>query len=187
MTEATTSRKGVTPIGRVSHPHVFEPQVDKGSSKKTYSLVLMFDKTADISGLKAAYEAAIAEKWPNKKPKGLKSPFRDGDEVDEDGDRKKGPEYAGKVYITFRAKDDRKPSVVGPDLQPISKESGDFYPGCFAKASYSAFAYEYEGKNGVSFGLNNIQKVRDGERFDGRTSAEDDFSAIEDSSDKPMF
>lgn len=178
-TTTTNNRKGRTPIGRVSHPHVFEPQTDKKSNKKTYSVVLMFDKGTDISELKAAYEAAVAEKWA-KKPKGLRSPFRDGDEEDADGDRVKGPEYKGKVYVSFRAKDDRRPQIVDKSLEAITKESGDFYPGCYARATYSAYGYEVDGNAGVAFGLNNIQKVRDGERLDGRTAAEDDFDSYED-------
>ena len=34
------------------------------------------------------------------------------------------------------------------------------------------------GKNGVSLGLNNIQKTGDGEPFDGRSGADNDFEAV---------
>jgi hypothetical protein len=149
-------------------------------------MVLMFDKTADLSGMKAAYEAAVAAKWA-KKPKGLRSPFRDGDEVDADGDRVKGPEYAGMTYVTLRAKEDRKPGVVRGDLSKINQNDGDFYPGCYAMATFSAYGYEFNNTFGVSFGLNNVQKVRDGDRLDSRADAEDDFEAIESPENKAMF
>lgn len=180
--------KGKSPIGRASYVHVFQPQVDKKDpSKKTYSIALLFDKTADLSGMKAAYAAAKAERWPNKAPSSLRSPFRDGDEVDGEGARKKGPEYAGKVYVTFRAKEDRRPGVVGPDALRVDQQSGKLYAGCYVIVSYSAYGYEVDGNAGVSFGLNNIQVVRDGERFDGRVEAEDEFSAIEEPGQKAMF
>jgi len=34
------------------------------------------------------------------------------------------------------------------------------------------------GKHGVSFGLQNLQKMNDGEPFSGKTKAEDDFESI---------
>lgn len=168
--------------------HVFQPQVDKKDpKKKTYSITLLFDKTAYLNSMKAAYEAAKNERWPNKKPSSLRSPFRDGDEVNGDGERKKGPEYAGKVYVTFRAKEDRRPGVVGPDALRVSQEDGKLYAGCYAMVTYSAYGYEVDGNSGVSFGLNNVQVVRDGERFDGRVDAEEDFTAIESAENKAMF
>lgn len=175
--------KGKSPVGRASYPHLFQPQVDKKDpNKKTYSLTLLFDKSTDLKVLKDAAEAAIAERWPNKRPKTIRSPFRDGDEKD-------SPEYAGKIYVAFRAKEDRKPGVVGPDPTiEITQQSGEFYSGCYARVSFSAYAYETDGNVGVAFGLNNVQKVRDGERFDGRTEASEDFDAVEDSNtNKAMF
>ena len=44
----------------------------------------------------------------------------------------------------------------------------------------SVFAYDKAGNRGISFGLNNVQKLGDGERLDGRLKAEDDFDPIED-------
>ena len=41
------------------------------------------------------------------------------------------------------------------------------------------FTYDTNGSKGVSFGLQNLQKLRDGERIDGRMRPEDEFEAIE--------
>jgi hypothetical protein len=180
--------KGISPIGRASYVHVFQPQVDKKDpNKKTYSITLLFDKTADLSVMKAAYAAAKSERWPNKAPSSLRSPFRDGDEVDGEGNRKKGDEYKGKIYVTFRAKEDRKPGVVGPDAIRTEQKDGLLYAGCYVKVSFSAYGYEQDGNAGVSFGLNNIQVIRGGERFDGRKEAEEEFTAVEEPSNTPMF
>lgn len=159
-----------SPIGRVSYPNVFTAKEFDG--KKSFSLTLLFDKTADLSAMKAEAEKVAAEKWGKKLPANLRMPFRDGDE-------KEQPEYAGKIYVTFRAGEDRKPQVVNADLSPISQESGQFYSGCFAKVSYSCYAYDKQGNKGVAFSLGNIQKIRDGEPLDGRTTAENDFDAVD--------
>lgn len=183
--------KGKSPIGRASYVHVFQPQVDKKDpNKKTYSITLLFPKSTDLSVLKAAYSAAVAERWPNKKPSGIRSPFRDGDEVDGEGTRKRGPEYANMTYVTFRTKaGDRKVGVVDAALEEVTQSDGKLYSGCYVKVSFSAYAYENDGNCGVSFGLNNVQVIKDGERFDGRVDATEDFDAVEDASanNKAMF
>jgi hypothetical protein len=47
------------------------------------------------------------------------------------------------------------------------------YPGCYARASVNPFA-NAQWKS-ISIGLNHLQKLGDGERLDGVTSAGDDF------------
>lgn len=168
--------KSVSPIGRVSYPYVFEPQTNDNGTK-SYSVVLMFDKTADLSEMKAAAAKAEKEFLKGKKtPPGWKNPFRDGDEKNHEG---KHPEYAGKVYISFRANENRKPQVVDAMRESIGQQ--DFYAGCFARVSYDCYAFDKNGNRGVAFSLGNIQKVRDGEPLDGRTKAEDDFDAVDQS------
>jgi hypothetical protein len=179
MTTKVETSRGVTPTGRVSYPHLFEAKLFKG--KRNFSIVLIFDK--DDPGLaamkKIANEVAKA-KWGDKLPRGFMSPFKDGDE-------KEKPEYAGKVFINFKAQESRRPGVVDQGKQPITAESGAFYAGCYARVSYNCYAYDVDGSVGVNFGLNNVQKVKDGDRFDGGTSAEDDFEALEDTSDSDLF
>jgi hypothetical protein len=42
----------------------------------------------------------------------------------------------------------------------------------------TAYAYDKAGNRGVAFGLQNIQKLKDGEAFDGRSKPEDDFQPV---------
>jgi hypothetical protein len=49
------------------------------------------------------------------------------------------------------------------------------YPGAQVRGSVSAFGYDYQGNKGVSFGLNNLQKLGEGERIDGRVAADAEF------------
>lgn len=87
----------------------------------------------------------------------------------------------GSTYINSRGVS--KPGVVsivpdpntGKPMQ-ITDESR-VYPGIIGNASGDLYAYGKSGNNGVSFGLGNVQIVRDGERLDGRANAADEFDA----------
>jgi hypothetical protein len=169
---ATT--KVITPKFRVSFPSVFSKRKIEGQTDEQakYSVQMLFKKTDDISSLKNAVRAAVVEKWgadSSKWPKGITMPFRDGTEKDYDG---YGPDV---TFVSASSK--MKPRVVGPDMQDIIEPS-EFYGGCYARASINAFAWEYMGKRGVSFGLRNIQKMADGEPFGGGSSPEADFQPL---------
>lgn len=169
-------KKCVTPEGRVSFPAVTKPKAFQDQEPK-YSLTLLFPKKTDLSKLKLAAENACTEKWGDdrkKWPKNLRTPFRDGD------DREDTPGYEGHIFITASSK--TQPGLVNQSLQPILNET-EFYAGCYARAELLAFAYDTAGNRGVSFLLQNIQKLRDGQPFSGRKAAADVFEAVEDSSD----
>lgn len=166
----------ISPVGRVSYPNVFKPAepMQQGGAKK-YQITLLIDKDDPLlAQMKDTAAAAAKKKWPNGPPRKPRSPFRDGDERFEE---KNGscPEYKGKFFIQFKSPEDRPPQVVDDKNRPITEASGKFYPGCWARVSYTAYAYDQGGNIGVAFALANVQKVRDDEPFDGRSSAEQDF------------
>lgn len=159
----------ITPEARLSFPALFRPAkpMNEGQQAK-YQCELIFDADTDLEPLRAAANQAAKDKWGDKIPKNIRSPFRDG------GDRDGIDGYAGKKFITARSID--KPGVVvGPNKEPCLDES-EVYGGCYVRVSVTAFAYEVTGNKGVSFALNNVWKVRDGEPFVNRISAEDDFA-----------
>ena len=163
-----------TPKFRVSFPAVFSKRKIEGQTDEQakYSIQMLFKKTDDITVLKNAVRAAVIEKWgadQTKWPKGLILPFRDGTEKDYDG---YGPDV---IFVSASSK--MKPGLVDQNVQPIIEPS-EFYGGCYARATINAFAWEYMGKRGVSFGLRNIQKMADGEPFGGGSKAENDFEPI---------
>jgi hypothetical protein len=171
-----------TPKFRVSWPKVFKPELNKLSGKTEYSITALFPKGTDLSAMKKAAENAIIEKWGADKikwPKTLKSPFRDQGEKEVDGSLPAGYEK-GAIFINLKSKN--KPGVVDQNVQAILDEA-DFYAGCYAIASVNAYAYDQAGNRGVSFGLNNIQKVADGEPLSGRSKPENDFAAVATTSD----
>lgn len=172
------NNKITTPVFRVSFPAVFQAKAGMDGGPGKFGITMLFD-TKDpvaVKGLetmKAAVRAAVVEKWgadQTKWPKGLRLPFRKGEEKDYDG---YGP---GIIFASATSK--MKPGLVGPDLQPIIEPS-EFYAGCYARATINAYAYDRNGNRGVAFGLRNIQKVKDGESFGGGGSAEKDFQPIE--------
>lgn len=163
----------ITPEFRVSFPYVFRPSKPMAGStnEPKYTLTMLFPKDADLSKLKAAAADAAKEKWGDKIPKGLRSPFRDQGE-------KEFPGYeAGCTFITATSK--QRPGLVDAKVQDIIEER-DFYAGCYARASIRAFAYDQAGNRGVAFGLQNVQKLRDGEPLGGRSRPQDDFEPVAD-------
>jgi hypothetical protein len=172
----------ITPKFRVSFPHLFKPQYNKLSKKDEYSVMALFPKGTDLSAMEKAAHDACVKKWgPNEKawPKKVRMPFRDQGEKEFENDAGKmvlpAGHEKGAIFMNFKSKE--RPGVVGPDVQPIL-DASEVYPGCYARAAVTAYAYEAAGNFGVAFGLTNLQKMGDGDRFGTRTKAEDDFTAI---------
>ena len=104
-------------------------------------------------------------------PAKLRSPFLNQGDYEYEGYED------GAVLI--RASSKLKPGVVDATVQPVIDES-EIYPGCYARATIRAYAYDVSGNRGVAFGLQNLQKLRDGDPLGGRTRPEDDFSPVTD-------
>ena len=60
-------------------------------------------------------------------------------------------------------------------LNPIIERS-EVYSGVYGRASITLYAFNSNGNRGIACGLNNLQKIRDGESLGSRSRAEDDFS-----------
>lgn len=164
----------VTPEFRAAFAEVFKPRAFEGGEPK-YSVTMLFPKSTDLSALKTLAKAAIEAAWPNKekRPKNLRTPFRDGNTVSWDG-------FAGNYFC--RATTRSQPNVVDRNRQPILTPDG-FYSGCYARASINAFTYNTAGNAGVAFGLQNVQFLRHGEPFTGRSDPNEDFDDLPDDGD----
>jgi hypothetical protein len=172
-----TKKKCTTPKGRASFPHLFEAHAMKEDQEAKFTLTLLFPKNTDLKELKRAAKNAAIEKWgvdEKKWPKNMKWPFRDGDEKEDlEG-------YAGNIFVYASSK--KRPGCVDNGLNPIMTDE-QFYAGCYARATLIAFAYDVSGNKGVSFSLQNVQKLGEGKSFGGRRKAEDDFDSVEDQSE----
>jgi hypothetical protein len=175
----------LTPEFRVSYANVFKPQKNDLSGKMEFSLVAIFPKGSDLSELKKAAEACIAEKYGTDKskwPSNMRNPFRKCSErwKNEGGEQKipAGYEDGEAIFITMKANEDRRPGVVDQNVQDIL-EPRDFYSGAYARCKARPYFYDQKGNKGVSFGLGNVQKLRDGEPLGGGpTKASDDFAPV---------
>lgn len=194
------SQRIQTPEATISYPKVFVPaptDPNDPDSPKKYSAAFVFPAGTDLKPMKAAVINEAKARWGDKlkgakletleTPTGpalflvagklrLRLPWR------EDGEEKGYPE--GSIFINARS--DRKPGIVtripDPDTgkpMPLTDES-KLYAGAIVKASLDVYAYDTNGNRGVTFGLGNIQLIRDGERLDGSVAAENEFEADED-------
>ena len=46
----------------------------------------------------------------------------------------------------------------------------------YGRASINLYAFNSNGNKGIACGLNNLQKIKDGESLGGKSRAEDDFA-----------
>jgi hypothetical protein len=168
------STKVITGKVRFSYANVFEPTAMQDGQTPKYNVNIIISKsdTKTVEAIKKAIEAAkeagkskIADK-NGKIPVNLKTPLRDGDE-----ERPDVPAYENSYFIN--ANSERKPGIVDRDLNPIMSRD-DFYSGCYGRASINFYAFNVNSK-GIACGLNNLQKLEDGERLAGGSSAEEDF------------
>lgn len=185
MATTPSKTKVVTGPVRLSYVHLFEPFSSHEDQPERYSCVILVPKSdkktikAIRDAQQAALEAGAERVFKGRIPKNWKDTFRDGDE-DDSVDLDKNPEYAGHMFMTVSSK--TKPGIVDRNVQPIL-DSTEIYSGVWARVSINAFAFNTQGNKGVSFGLNHVQKVRDGDYLGGRSKAEDDFEPLGDDED----
>lgn len=162
----------LTPKGRCAFVSLLQAKSFDGGDPK-FSTVLIFDKAAQATKeyaiMKAAAEKCAAEKWPNGLPPKFNSPFRSSEEKAHVGFP---PDC---VFITISTA--LKPGVVGPDGVDIF-ESSKLYSGMYGRASLTVYPYDKGGNRGVAFGMNNFQKLSEGEAFTSRASAAHDFGPV---------
>ena len=177
MDKRTT--KVVTGKVRFSYCNVWTPKSINGSDPK-YSVSLIIPKTdkETVANINAAIEAAKQEglsKFGGKIPANLKLPLRDGDI-----DRADDENYANCYFVN--ANSTTAPGIVDRNRKPIM-DSTEVYSGCYGRASITFYAFNTNGNKGIACGLQNLQKLADGEPLGGRSRAEDDFDAFEDDDD----
>ena len=154
------------PDTRWSYANVWEPKsINGGTPKYSVSLIIPKRDTKTLTKIQAAIEAAYKEGEAKLKGNGksvppltaIKTPLRDGDT-----ERPDDPAYAGCYFVN-----------------PILTRS-EVYSGVYGRASITFYAFNSSGNRGIACGLNNLQKVRDGEPLGGKASAESDFATDED-------
>lgn len=162
---------------RWSYANIWDPKsINGGTPKYSVSLIIPKEDTVTVNKIKAAIQAAYEEGESKLKGNGktvpvlstLKTPLRDGDLERPDDEA-----YANSYFIN--ANSATAPGVVDADCQPIIDRS-DVYSGVYGRASINFYAFNSNGNRGIACGLNNLQKIKDGEPLGGKSRAEDDFA-----------
>lgn len=175
----------VTGVCRLCFINVLKP-----NEHGKYSITVLVPKsdTATVAKLRKVIEdfktdPRALKKWDSKFLANFKTPLRDGDT---ERDTEKRPEYKDHYFFEAKANPTdgkgnprQAPKVVDAKLNEII-DPAELYSGCYGRVSLDLYPYNQDGNKGMSFGLVNVQKVRDGERLSGGTSSvTDDFTAVE--------
>lgn len=164
-----------------SYANVWEPKsINGGTPKYSVSLIIPKFDTKTIAKIEAAIEAAYKEGESKLKGNGksvpalsvIKTPLRDGDM-----ERPDDPAYANSYFVNANVTS--APGIVDINRDPILTHS-KVYSGVYGRASITFYAFNSSGNKGIACGLNNLQKVRDGEPLGGKASAESDFDTDDD-------
>lgn len=166
---------------RWSYANVWEPKsINDGPAKFSVSLIIPKSDTVTINKIQTAIETAYRE--GENKLKGndksvpplaeLKTPMRDGD-----AERPDDEAYKNSYFIN--ANSGIAPGIVDRNLNPILTHS-EVYSGVYGRASINFYAFNSHDNKGIACGLNNLQKIRDGEPLGGIAPAEEDFQAEDD-------
>lgn len=166
---------------RWSYANVWDPKsINGGTPKYSVSLIIPKSDKVTIQKIKAAIQAAYEEGESKLKGNGksvpslsvLKTPLRDGDLERPDDEAYKNAYFVNANSATA-------PGIVDADRQQIIDRS-EVYSGVYGRASINFYAFNSNGNNGIACGLNNLQKIRDGEPLGGKASAESDFATDDD-------
>lgn len=195
----------LTPEAVLSYPAILSPRplsAKEAAAGKTpkYGCALVFLKGADTAPLKKAAIATAKQKWGDKLAGAklvtleteygplnflrsdeitIRLPWRDA-----------APDVAKKGYpegsLFLNANTIRRPQVVTliPDAEGKPSKLEDeskIVPGAIVRASLDPYAYGESGNYGVTFGLGNVQFIRDGDASvigaSSGPAAVDEFSA----------
>ena len=177
MTNTPSTTKVITGIVRLSFVNLLEPaETLAGDMKYSTQIWSPKEDAVTLGKIENAIEAAKESgknKWNGKIPAKLNLPLRDGDEEFDDEGKPKVP---GHYFMNCSCK--TKPGIIDRFKQPVD-DPERVYSGVYARVSINAFGYNAAGNRGISFGLNNVQIIKDGEYLGGRASAEADFDEFE--------
>lgn len=178
MAKFNNPTKVITGVNtRWSYVNAWEPKsINGGAPKYSVSLIIPKSDTKTLEKIRAAIQAAYEEGQSKLKGNGrsvpalsaLKMPLRDGD-----AERPDDEAYANSYFVN--ANSGTAPGIVDADRNPILERS-EVYSGVYGRASINFYAFNSNGNKGIACGLNNLQKIRDGEPLGGKSRAEDDFA-----------
>lgn len=158
---------------RLSFPSIFKRSVFEGEEGK-YEATFLIDKS-DVKTKKMldkAIEEAISNSGIKGKIKEDMRCLRDGDEAEYDG-------YEG--CWSFKAANDRRPTVINKDRSPITADDEIIYAGCYVNAIVDIWVQNNKWGKRVNSNLYGIQFYKDGEAFGSHPGdVTDEFDEFDD-------
>lgn len=175
---ALASGNIMTCRGRLTFPALLKARANPNNPQADpkFSTGILIPPTSDISVLKKAAEDVAREKWGDRLPSKLRSPFLRAGDVEGN----KGKTYPDELddWILIRCNSTYGPDVIDATGLRVDEER-DIYSGRWARLSVRGFAYDNNGNRGVSFGLQNVQLLdHDSPLGGGRAKAEDEFEPV---------
>jgi len=169
---AHPSRKLITGECRLSFPNLFKTSAYEDNKPKFSASLLFTPESSTAEKIKKNSASLINEVWPDKakRPKKIESCLRDGATMDYEG-------YEGMVFCSAKADAEWPPGIVDESLQRVL-DPAYFYPGCYVMAEIMLYINPRFAR--VCVGLNNIQRLREGERLGAvRSAPEEVFEAVD--------
>lgn len=177
MAQSNQNPTRVTVTGRFIGGGLWEPRKTTEDSAEKYSTCVVLN-SGQASKVEKVVNAAIVEKWGNKKPSGLQIwGVREGDEE----------EFEASFEQEFiNPKAGKPPQTLikrGGVVEKVTEEEDILYPGCYVAVSIGAYAYDGDKKKsikpGVSLNVRAIMFTKDGERLGDVVNAEAEFEDFE--------
>lgn len=171
---ATSKTQVVTGAVRLSYVNVWEARAASENEDPKFSVCVMIPKKdtktveAVKAGIASALDASLATKFGGKKA-GLKMPLRDGDELDDDGERVRGEEFKGMFFFNASAK--KRPIVLDVNKDEVLDKT-EIYSGIWANVAVNFYSFVGDKAKGIAVGLNVIRKLRDDEDLGGSISVD---------------
>lgn len=160
----------VTPTGRITfHKNLFSPD-ENGK----YRAALVFSKQQNLKPLRRLIDLAIKEKWPDKKPSGLRMPVREEERSEM---LEKYPFLEDKLIMNCATKFEVpvKSTERGPDGELEDVFDGDVKAGDHCRFIVSAYSYDANGNRGVGLNVIGVQWIKEGEAFYERPKVDSVF------------
>lgn len=167
----------ITPACRLSFPVLDKPRVAPNATEAKFGCMLLIPPEANLRLFVDAIQAVAVEKFGGEADKVLRAIPADKKPLKkvEGSDWAKGLPNEGAGWSMLRCSTKHRPGLVDVRARPAQPEQ--FYAGCWVYAHIHAFGYT-KGAKGVSWGLSNLQFVKDDTRFAGGRPATDVFQAL---------
>lgn len=170
-------------------PGIFEASAAEEGGKKKYNakFILPTDHP-QVGELKKIEEQVAADKWGAKSKDILKRLRATSDKhLVRDGSTQRADGFEDNLF--FSASNDSRPSTFDRQRNPVTKEDGVIYSGCYVNAKIEVWAQDNQFGQRINAQLTGVQFVADGDSFGSgaKAATPDDFPDLEDGTEEDPF